>query len=455
MDELRVLKEFRAGTAPIPARDPARERTMAAIRALIEQEAAARRMPKRTGVSGRRFAAAVAVAAGVAALLSVLPIRQSNRSLVGDALAAIGSGSVLHVVAEQPTGRELLDLASGQATPIMQQEEIWFDDGAGLRRDITSIDGRIVDDTFTSPAGGFTPHGIVYDCTWIAAHPKQATKARVSCNLSGDNGTTPRDVPRPKPTLDPGLLGFVDGYRRALSSGAAHDGGAGTVDGRPVDWLVFTTSDGPERVALDTATHKPILLRGPGAPQQLRITAIETMADAAPGTFVKPSSDETPIVANFGRAADQQKLVDLSPAAISAAYPGTVWAGNEVNGLPLASATVQQLTTSYPGTRPPDSGLGLQLQYGSLTPNGHRDFSKPYATISVAPGPDLAMAYMWGFAGKAILPPAPGQLLTEISTGGPNGLYVGFMSVNGKLVSIQASDEELLLAAARQVEVAR
>jgi hypothetical protein len=462
MDELQTLKDFRADIAPAAADDPVRERTMAAIRALIEQEIAPTgRAPQRAAVrtpvrtarvfSRRRIAIVALVTAVIAAALAVIPTHTSSSSLVGEALAAIGSGSVLHVVAEQPTGRELLDLSTGKAMPLMQEEEIWFDESQGLRRDTIRINGRIADDTFQSPAGGFTPHGIIYDCTWIAAHPKEATKARVSCNASGDNGTTPRTVPRPKPTLDPGLLGFVDGYRNALASGTAREGGSGAIDGLAVDWLILATPDGDERVALDASTHKPILLDGPRASQQMRITSIEATDDSA-GKFEKPSPGETPVLPNFGRSDDQQTL-DLSASAIQAAYPGAVWAGLGVAGLPLASATVQQLTTNYPDHRPAATGTGLQLQYGSLTASGHRDFSEPYVTVSEAPSAELAEAYMWGFEGAT--PPPPGQLLTEVPRGGPNALYLGFMSVDGKLVSVQASTWELLLAAARSLEVAK
>lgn len=461
MDELQALKEFRAEVAPSVAQDPARERTMAAIRALIEQEASARqtqkprratlRRPPRLRIPPRRVFVVAVAAALIAAALAVIPLRQSDHSLVGEALAAIGTGSVLHVVAEQPTGHELIDLATGKATPIMQQEEIWFDEAQGLRRDITRINGQIADDTFQSPAGGFTPHGVIYDCAWIAAHPKEATKARVSCNASGDNGTVPRTIPRPKPTLDPGLIGFVDGYRAALASGAAREDGSGTVDGRPVDWLVFTTTDGPERVALDAATHKPVQLEGPRPSQQMQITAIETLPDGA-GEFVKPSPDETPLTPSVGRSSDQQALA-LNGGAIAEGYPGAVWAGLSVADLPLASATVQHLTTDYPDGRPTVSGTGLQLQYGSVTANGHRDFTKPYVTVSEAPRPELAYAYMWG--GEAAMPPPPGQLLTEVPNGAPDALYLGFATVNGKLVGVQASSEDLLLAGARALEVAK
>ncbi len=452
MDELQALKEFRDGIAGAPVGDPARERTMAAVRVLIERELADPPRPARR--SARRRLLAVGLAAGVVtAALAVLPLRQSSPSLVGRALAAIGSGSVLHVVGEMPTGKQLLDLRTGATTPVVQQEEIWFDEDRGLRRDVTRIGGVIVDDTFQSQAGGWTPHGIVYDCTWIAAHPTEATKARVSCNPSGDNGTTPHVVPRPKPTLDPGLAGFADGYRSALASGAARDGGSGVLDGRAVDWLVFDTSEGPERVALDATTHKPILIDAPHR-QQLRVTAIET-TDSADGRFQRPAPDETPVLPSLGKSIDEQRLA-LDGAAIGAAAPAGVWAGSSVAGLPLASATVQRLVSSYyEHARPTQTGVGLQLDYGSLTADGRRDYTKPYVTVSEAPSPELAAAYMWGAIRGA--PPAPGRLLYEpipAASADSTALAVGFTVVGGRAVAIQASSNDLLLAAARALRLA-
>jgi len=465
MDELTTLKEFRADVSGALAGDPAREQAMSTIRALIEKEAAATpirsyhprvRQPRwhKLVLPRRRLFVVALVAAAIAVILAVLPMRQSSPSLVGQALAAIGSGSVLHIVGEMPTGRQLLDLRSDQTKPVMQREEIWFDESRGVRRDVTRIGGTIIDDTFQSKEGGFTPHGIIYDCTWIAAHPTAATKARVSCNLSGDNGTTPHSVPRPKPTLDPGLAGFADSYRSALASGAAHEGGSGVIEGQAVDWLVFDTKQGSERVALDAATHKPILINGPNA-LKLRVTTIEAI-DSAGGHFQKPTPDETPLRPSFGRATDQQTL-PLSGAAIAAGYRDAVWAGSSVGGLPLASAVVQQLVGSYyHRARPSESGVGLQLQYGSLTANGHRDFTKPYLTVSEAPNPVLATAYMWPeYVGTD---PRPGEFyFSPIAAGqtGSIGLAVGFTIINGHAISVQASSNELLLAAARALTAAK
>ena len=166
---------------------------------------------------------AVALVAAAAVVVLVAPWQRSHGTLTDMALAAIGTQPVVHVVMETPTGAGLVDIASGNAQPVMQRDEVWYDAARGLRRDVTRDGSVILDDELETPQGGFTSHGIVYDCAWIAAHPVAATKARVSCNASGDNGTTPHTVPRPKPTLDPGLAGFADSYRQALASGQAHE----------------------------------------------------------------------------------------------------------------------------------------------------------------------------------------------------------------------------------------
>jgi hypothetical protein len=437
MDELQTLKEFRRDVRGAADGDPARERTMRAIRKLIEKEVPAR-VPRRRF---RRRACAVALAAmAIAAVGAVLPSRHSGSSLVGQALAAVGDGSVLHVVGEVATGREIVDLKSGRTTPVMQQEEIWFDGDRGLRRDTMRIGAVVTDDTLQTPEGGWTPAGIVYDCTWIAAHPVEATKARVSCNASGDNGTAPHVVPRPKPSLDPGLAGFADSYRGALASGSAREDGTGTVGGRSVDWLLFATAYGPERVALDADTHKPVLIDGPHG-FRMTITAIET-TDASSGHFAKPTADEIPVEPNFSRNEDLRP-VELDAGSIAAAYTGAVWAGAEIADLPLVTATLQRLSASYPDNTPTATGTGLQLQYGSLAPNGRRDYTKPFVGISEAPSPTLASSYKWFSRGWD---PAPDQLYLE-SMGG--SMSIGLLGVDGLAIVIEASSDDLVVSAAR------
>lgn len=414
--------------------------------AQADAQAATRRSRRRVPRNSQILAVAAALAAVIAVAL-IAPWTRSGGSLSDLALAAIGSQPVLHVIAESegPTGGQLIDIKTGGVQQISQhqQEEIWFDAAKGLKRDTVRVGSTIVGDTLETPEGGYTPGGIVYDCAWIAAHPIQATKARVSCNFSGENGTTPHVVPRPKPTLDPGLAGFVDGYRQALAAGEAREAGSGRLDGRPVDWLAFETSDGSERVALDHTTHKPVLLENDSGWRR-RITSIETIPFAA-ADFRRPTADELPVQPSFGsRAADAQSL-QLERGAIAAAVPGAVWAGPSVNGLTLAKAERQSLRTSFANhARPPETGPGLELVYGALNASGRLDTSQPYLRIQGAPSRALAFGNMWGFV-RGDDPPE-GRLYTSGS------VPVGFTVVEGAYVTIQASSADLLLAAARALE---
>jgi hypothetical protein len=414
--------------------------------AQADVDAARRRLRGRFLRSSRFLAVAAALAAVVAVAL-IAPWSRSGGSLSDLALAAIGSQPVLHVIAEtEVPGGQLIDIKTGRVQQISQhqQEEIWYDAAKGLKRDTVRVDSTIVGDTLETPRGGYTPGGIIYDCAWIAAHPIQATKARVSCNFSGENGTTPHVVPRPKPTLDPGLAGFVDGYRQALASGRAREAGSGRLDGRPVDWLVFETSDGSERVALDHSTHKPVLLENDSG-WRLRITSIETIPFAA-ADFRRPTADEVPAQPSFGRAADAQTL-QLERGAIAAAVPGAVWAGPSVNGLALAKAEQQALRTAFAKhARPPLTGTGLELDYGTLNASGRLEISQPNVRIHVAPSRALAFGTMWGFV-RGDDPPEGWLYASEPP--------LGFTVVEGMYVTIQASNANLLLAAARALEPAR
>jgi len=392
-------------------------------------------------VKGRRYgrravlSAVLAVAAGVAVAL-VAPWQRSHGSLSDLALAAIGSQPVVHVVTETPTGAGLVDIATGRATPVVQRDEIWYDAARGLRRDLTRDGPVLLDDVLETPNGGFTSHGIVYDCAWIAAHPVAATKAHVSCNPSGDNGTAPRIVARPRPTLDPGLAGFADGYREALASGQAREAGTGTVDGRAVDWLVFPTSDGgTERVALDRSTHKPVLLEGPHL--SVRIESIETIA-YDPSDFARPTPDEVPERPSATNATDGA-TVDLSGAALAAAYPGAVWAGAEVAGLPLVLAEQQTLSASFADGTARQSGPGLELGYGTLTSGGHLEPTRPYVEIQEAPSPSLAT--MAGFV-RGDFPPVGALYVEPLSGSWSSGdvLGIGATEINGSYVIIQTQN---------------
>ncbi|MGH3009880.1 MAG: hypothetical protein ACRDLM_10825 [Gaiellaceae bacterium] len=408
-------------------------------------DAVAATTPKRTEgnltrTRHRRFArptvlsVAIAVAAAVTVAL-IAPWHRSQGTLSDLALAALGSQPVVHVVTQTPTGAGLVDIATGNTTPVMQRDEIWYDATLGLRRDLTHDGSTVLDDVLETPQGGYTTHGIVYDCAWIAAHPVAATKARVSCNASGVNGTTPHVVPRPKPTLDPGLAGFADSYRDALASGQAQQDGTGTINGQPVDWLAFDTSDGgTERVALDRTSHKPVLLEGPHL--SVRIDSIETIP-YDPADFARPTPAETQVPPSVTKAFDGPS-VELNASAIAVAYPNALWAGNTVAGLPLVYVEQQTLTARFADNTPTQTGAGLELSYGTLGNDGHIDRTKPYVEIQEAPSSTLAT--MGGFIRGGF--PAAGTLYAEPLSGawssGPV-LGIGATTINDVYVIIQTN----------------
>lgn len=406
----------------------------------------------------------VAALAAAAVLVLVAPWDRSGGSLSDLALAAVGSQPVLHVVAEFPTGVQAVEIATGASLPVLQEQEIWYDADRGLKKTVVRVGSTTLDVMLETSQGGYTAHGIVYDCAWIAAHPVEATKARVSCNASGDNGTRPRVIPRPKPTLDPGLSGFVDGYRRALAAGQAREAGSGDLEGKTVDWLVFRTSDGSERVALDAGSHKPVLLVSDHG-LRLRIGTIETIPYAATD-FSRRRPEDAPVTPSYGKAMDAADL-PLEAKAIAAAMPNALWAGQTLNGLPLVKADRQTLRTTFVGDKPPLGGTGLELEYGSIGAGGRLDRSQPYVRISESPGRDLAFGNQWSFTGGN--DPADGQVyVNAVSDGhhqrafGPDGkplppsppLALGFAVVNGVYVTIETTTPDLVLAAARALQSA-
>ena len=400
---------------------------------------------------GRRFhvgrlAAAAAALAAVAVVALIAPWgRSGSDSLNSLALAAIGSQPVLHVVADEsfPPTAELIDIATGQARPVpeVRQLEIWYDADRGLKHTITRSGATLIDDELDTPAGGFTPGGIVYDCAWIAAHPVEATKARVSCNANMDNGTTPRIIPRPKPTLDQALAGFLDGYRKALADGTARDAGPGRLDGRPVVWLEFPLAEGgSERAAVDGTTHKPLLIEN-SAGQRMRITSIESVG-TDDANFTRPSKDELGDQPSSGSpVARTRQDLPLDPAAVAEALPGALWAGPTPSGLAFTSAERMVMRTSFANdAHPPQLAVGLSLVY-SANPD---DNGAPSVHLDESRTPQFG--YSWGFVRGG--PPAEGTIYAPIFSGG-SSTAMGFTIVDGTYVTIRASSRELLLAVAR------
>lgn len=293
-----------------------------------------------------RLPSVVAVAGVVAAAVAVLlvaPWGGGDGGFVQRALAAVGSGPVLHVVIEQPVPQGMYDAVSlPSGTPIQASErrEIWFDQSRGLEKTVASLNGVPLFQSLETPQGGYSQDGNPYNlCTWNSTH--QA----FNCITTNQNPTGP-NMPGPPPTLETALAGFVDQYQSALASGEATKTGTGEVDGRQVIWLRINADSKDyipaEEVAIDASTYAPVLVRTLNTnPVQFTVTQIDTQAYDA-SLFTPPAREYPAMSVTTGPAS----AIDATQA------PGllggqALWLGQSWNGFQLAQVEQQQVTANY------------------------------------------------------------------------------------------------------------
>jgi hypothetical protein len=288
--------------------------------------------------------------------------------LTQKALAAVGGGPVVHVVVTTSAsiGSPVIDVSTGKTIPRIQQTEIWFDGERDLTKSVQALDGRVVDEVLETPQGGWTQAGPIITCSWIAAHPVEATRLRVSCNANGENGTTPRTIPEtPPPPLDPALAGFVDHYRSALASGAAREVGRGDYGGHDAVWLEFATNGRTERVAVDAHSYKPLAIEE----GELTLRVLEAEAvPFSPELFTKPAAIETQ------RGSTVTSSRELSPKAAASLLGGrALWLGQSWNGLVLTATTLEERSIGYGPGREPTQAEVVRFTYAPATATGTPD----------------------------------------------------------------------------------
>jgi hypothetical protein len=309
-----------------------------------------------------RAGAAAALVAAIALTLLLISPWGSSPSLTDRALAAVGDGPVLHVVTERlaPVGwYRPVDIATGKEIPVRLGTEVWFDEERQLEKSISTMDGKVTEEMLQSPQGWFTREGPVYTCAWIAAHPVEATKARVSCNENMENGTTPRHIPEQPPTpLDPALAGFVDHYRSALASGEATQTGTGEVDGHDVIWLRIAQPE--EDVAIDASSYQPLLIRDRRGNDSFRVTQVDTQA-YDPSLFTRP--EEGPPLPSISQTAGSAPI--SLPQGIDLLGGHALWLGETWNHYQLARVMKQDIVTGYGplSGREPTHSAGIALEY--------------------------------------------------------------------------------------------
>jgi hypothetical protein len=344
--------------------------------------------PRRRFWRTRRLltAAAVVTACAVGALLLASP-RQGSPSLVDKALAAVGGGPVLHVVVSQTAvfGGPVIDVETGKTLSRTLETEVWFDGGRDLKKTIFRLDGEVLDEQLETSQGGWTRGGPIYTCAWIAAHPAEATRARVSCNASGENGPTPRVVPEIPPTLEPALAGFVDNYRSALASGEAREAGRGRVEGREVVWLEFRGNRGSERVAVDAQTYVPLLIEQDGEPTY-RVTTAESLPYDE-SYFAKPPRTRTQ---TGGSVASEREVTPAEAASVLGRR--ALWLGETWNGLRLAEVALEERTIGYGPDEEPGRVRVLRFTY---VPVASEQTAPSWARVDIFESTSCVLSVGW------------------------------------------------------------
>jgi hypothetical protein len=417
-----------------------REHLLAEI-APIERRRALRGRPRAGGRLGRGLtarASALALALIVCALLLASPW-EGSPSLAERALAAIGNEPVLHVVTsyEGPQGGRLvgqiIEIDTGEVVPARRETEIWFDESRALKKAVERYNGRVLDEVLETPQGGFTQGGPLITCAWIAAHPVEATKRRVSCNENMENGTTPRQIPETPPTLDPRLGEFIDHYRAALASGQAEEIARDTIDGRNVIWLRFATPRSPppstpeplafpaQEVAVDASSYRPVRLRNADGSWAADVTVAETLSYSA-NLFRRPL--EAPPGPSVGRN-KEIRAIELSQGA-SLLGRSPLWLGEEWRGFRLVEVTELELVTGYGRLSglDPTFAPGIRLTYAMNTENWREG-----ATIDISEAATCNFALFWP-CGQPL--PGEGQLqrhgFPSTALARTGGLYVTIQS---------------------------
>jgi hypothetical protein len=293
--------------------------------AMADAVAATQQPPRRSAVRrpAVRLAALAAVAVAILAVALVLP--QGKHGIVDRAIAAIGDGRILHLVAEAPTGTVDVDLQSGRRTVEQYRVEVWADQELSRMHAVMSIKGERL-----------------ADMLW----PEDAK-----------NGMTVGPV-------DPAFTALWGGYRKALEDGTAKRAGEGVAFGHRVYWLRFSPADpksAGSEVAVDAETFKPIVWRvDNGGPQPVdqHIVLAET-TDLASADFTRRGADPF-LSEGFSSGSSGSLSTDGTPPSTTVPS-GWLSAGAEADGHKLAAVLPQTITTDDKRTI-----HGFQLVYGDL-----------------------------------------------------------------------------------------
>ena len=420
----------------------------------VLRDARVRRRPALT----RPLAAVAAAAAVLFALALFQPWEGESPTFLERALAAVDDGPVLHVVLRGEWGGTLVDLETGDRTPVHGGSEIWYDP-----------ERRLVH--HSSLLGGVIQYEDVYE---------------------------PRDPPAE-------LVALGREYRRSLESGSARVAGDDVIEGEGVTWITLRRSmdldvaddrlhEWTQQVAVSRETFKPVALREtrdgkPGPGTFRRVLELE-MHPSGQGDFTASEGDTLEgRVFKEGRAAivleQAKETLGRTPLWLGRAYEGLSLA--EVFRTTRAIGGQREIRVEGPVAREAEKCSELRGEAGGRCFRA-LDYPK---SLAVRPdgvfthGPTVwdaeqtGVQFFYGSVGdepstyrKDVVPryDRPYVAITETTQRSPFGRGVGryvppegsvfiaaggqtgFLRVVDLYVTVEASSEELILSAARALE---
>jgi hypothetical protein len=345
----------------------------------------------RRGLVLRPLVGVAVAAAAVFGLALFQPWTGESPTVLERALAAVDEGPVLHVVLRDEAEGAVIDLETGDRSPLYREREVWFDEARGLR-EVTRFGGVVQRDVFYAPD-----------------------------RLSSDLLKT--------------YSGLASGYREALKNGDARVLGQGDIDGVPVHWIqteryVLFDPDGTRHVwqrvvAVSQETFEPVYVDekadGEFGPQTgARIRSVEWLP-AEKGDFRVHGANRPfgGFVIRNGRKAPDELTALLGRTPL--------WLGETFQGIPLEAS----------GSAGRSAAPEVSMFYGSRFSHG-RERGAPDLRrfVVLKQTPDLAVfpEYVAEFFRPGLVVVLERQ---------------GFVQKNGLYVVIAARTEELILAAAR------
>jgi hypothetical protein len=403
----------------------------------------------------------VAVLLAVAAAALLWPFGGQQQGILDRALAAVGDGPIIHVVLRGEWEGTVIDLKTEARQRVYGERELWYDPQRGVRQ-IVRFGGAVQQDTFSPTA----------------------------------------ELGRPEPKVMQ-LLG--EDYRDALASGRVRDLGPGEAYGELVYWLRVDQESLPDGdgklqewahdVGVSQKTFEPVATRetvdgkpGPGTGE--RILELEALdrGDAD----LTPSGPQGLDGTAFSEG---REAIDLGTAA-EALGRTPLWLGRTQSGLPLAQVLRKDVKTgrseerlltgqqaedvreclarrSASSERPAacerlrELGHGVSLRGANAYVRGavvwgpeHHGVSLLYGELADEPSTYRSDARPALDRPHVMITEASDRLAADMPyTYDPKAGTIlvtppnrGYLEVGGLHLSIDASSEDLLLAAARALE---